>query len=279
MEKRKKLLKEEVLEYEVLNLLTDTGLRSVQLDEISSIRILDERLDKELKDALAVVAAGLDNQRKPVIITFTGKGERHVVVGYLNETPVWKTSYRLIFQEGVQDKALLQGWAIVENTSDADWTNIHLSLISGRPISFIEDLYSPLYIPRPVVQPNIFASIKPVMYGGDLLSRNIPQDEAKAKADRSYNDMNEALPPPAMSAAAPGARRSATPAEAARMTVASAAAASDLGKPFSTPLKIRSPSRDKNQLYSPSSPAMSMPGESPYITLMYRRNFHCTGYA
>ena len=234
VETREKLIKEEVIEYEVLNLLTDSGLRSVQLDEISSIRILDERLDKELKDALAVVAAGLDNQRKPVVVTFTGKGERHVVVGYLNETPVWKTSYRLIFQEGVQDKALLQGWAIVENTSDADWTNIHLSLISGRPISFIEDLYSPLYIPRPVVQPNIFASIKPVQYGSDLsLKKSL--DEAARTSVNGVNRMATPMAPgPASFSNVPESHFAA---QAARKSVVSAAVASDLGEAFQYTIK------------------------------------------
>ena len=60
---------------------------------------------------------------------------------------MWKTSYRLILAE----KPALQGWAIVENQTDNDWTDVQLSLVSGRPISFIQDLYQPLYIPRPWV--------------------------------------------------------------------------------------------------------------------------------
>ena len=159
----------EVIEVEVLNLLTDIGIRSVRLDEISSLRILDEKLNGELKEALKVLASGLDNQRKPVLLTFNGKGERRVIVGYLTETPVWKTSYRLVLSE---KENLLQGWAIVENTSDADWTKIHLSLVSGRPISFIEDLYTPLYLQRPVVMPHLFTSLQPVDYEANLQSED-----------------------------------------------------------------------------------------------------------
>jgi hypothetical protein len=165
VETKKKIVKDEIIEVEVLNLLTDAGIKSIRLEEISSIRLLDDRLNKELQDALAVLATGLDNQRKPVNIAFTGKGARRVAVGYVTEMPIWKTSYRLVLG---QKEALLQGWAIVENTSDADWTNVRLSLVSGRPVSFIEDLYTPLYIDRPVYEPERFASLRPMTYGAEL---------------------------------------------------------------------------------------------------------------
>ncbi len=49
-------------------------------------------------------------------------------------------------------KATLQGWAMVENMTEADWENISLSLVSGQPISYTMDLYTPLYVNRPEVQ-------------------------------------------------------------------------------------------------------------------------------
>ncbi len=75
----------------------------------------------------------------------SGQGQRRVRIGYVVETPVWKTSYRLILDEKASK---LQGWAIVENQTDSDWNNVQLSLVSGRPISFIMDLYQPLYVPN-----------------------------------------------------------------------------------------------------------------------------------
>ncbi len=167
VEMKKRKVGADILEQEMLTLYTDAGLVKLPLDDVQSLRILDEKLNKELQDALGVVAAGLDNGRKPVVVSFTGAGERHVVVGYLAETPIWKTSYRLVLGD---DTAALQGWAVVENTSDADWTGIHLSLVSGRPISFIQDLYTPLYLARPLVQPRLFASLQPIAYGAQLES-------------------------------------------------------------------------------------------------------------
>ena len=62
----------------------------------------------------------------------------------------------------------LQGWAIVENQTDSDWENVQLSLVSGRPISFIEDLYQPLFVARPVVEPELYASLRPQKYAESM---------------------------------------------------------------------------------------------------------------
>jgi hypothetical protein len=43
-----------------------------------------------------------------------------------------------------------------------------MALVSGRPISFQMDLYTPLYVPRPTVVPELFASLRPVTYNDDL---------------------------------------------------------------------------------------------------------------
>jgi hypothetical protein len=48
---------------------------------------------------------------------------------------------------------------------------VKMALISGRPISFKMDLYNPLYVERPVVEPELFASLRPVTYRGGWGSR------------------------------------------------------------------------------------------------------------
>src|SRR5262249_36811927 len=61
-----------------------------------------------------------------------------------------------------------QGWALVENTSDDDWNGVRVVLVSGRPISYQMNLYEPLYIPRPFVEPELFASLRPPVHSGAL---------------------------------------------------------------------------------------------------------------
>ena len=94
-------------------------------------------------------------------------------IGYVVETPVWKTSYRLLLDDkGKCGK--LQGWAIVENQTDSDWNDVPLSLVSGRPISFMMDLYQPLYVTRPIGGAG--AVREPA--AADLRGRDRPTDSA-----------------------------------------------------------------------------------------------------
>ena len=158
--------KDQTVEKQFLTLLTSEGLRTLALDAVTRIKLVDARLQGELEKALAVLALATDNEKKGVAIAFTGKGPRNVVVGYVQESPIWKTSYRLVLDgDAAATKARLQGWAIVENTTDADWRNVRMALVSGRPISFVMDLYQPLYVPRPFVEPELYASLRPQVYG------------------------------------------------------------------------------------------------------------------
>ncbi|MDW8106257.1 MAG: hypothetical protein RMK45_02135 [Armatimonadota bacterium] len=148
VETRKVPADETVVEQEFVNLMTKDGMRSVAISAVRSFRVRDERLQKELQDALSALGTGLDNTRKTVELRFRGQGTRRVLVGYLTEMPLWKMTYRLVVGEG---ESLLQGWAIVENTTDEDWRNVRVELVSGNPVSFIQNLYEPVYVQRPRV--------------------------------------------------------------------------------------------------------------------------------
>jgi len=150
-----------------ITILAADGLRTLPLDSITRLRLLDARLQGELEKALAVLALGHDNEKKSVTLAFSGEGARKVRVGYVQESPLWKTSYRLVL-DGAEAKAGLQGWAIVENTTDHDWIDVRMSLVSGRPISFAMDLYRPLSAPRPFVRPELHASLSPQVYRQNL---------------------------------------------------------------------------------------------------------------
>jgi hypothetical protein len=156
--------KEGTIESWMLNLISGGTIRSVSLDSVTKLELEDPQLQEELGKALLALSQARDQDKKPVTINFTGEGERHIRLGYVVETPIWKTSYRLL----LGDKPQLQGWAIVENQTDNDWNDVQLSLVSGRPISFIQDLYQPLYVPRPTVQPELYASLRPQTYEGGM---------------------------------------------------------------------------------------------------------------
>ena len=154
-------------EMEVLNILCAEGMRSVPLQQVQRLRFLNPTLESELRRALEVVAVAHDAQKRAVRLGFKGEGKRSVRVGYVVENPIWKTSYRLVLDK--DGKPRLKAFATIENTSDEDWNEVKLTLVSARPISFQMDMYPPLYIPRPLVEPEVFASLRPPTYGGPLV--------------------------------------------------------------------------------------------------------------
>jgi hypothetical protein len=164
--------KDALIDVEMLNMLCTEGVRSIPLNQVLRLRFLNSALDAELRRALEVLASRHDSQKKVVSLTFNGEGKRNVKVGYVIENPIWKTSYRLVIDEA--GKASLQGWAVVENTSDDDWKDVKMSLVSGRPISFQMNLYDPLFVPRPKVEPELFASLRPPTFNGALTNPSQP---------------------------------------------------------------------------------------------------------
>src|SRR5262249_15967564 len=168
----------DIVEAECLNLWCADGMRSVKLSEVQRLRFLNAVMDSEFKKALETLALGHDTQKKAVSIHFAGEGKRRVKVGYVVENPIWKTSYRLVLEKPKdkndkngkekEAKPYLQGWAGGENTTDEDWKAVRMALISGRPISFQMNLYDALFIKRPVVEPELLASLRPQTYSGGL---------------------------------------------------------------------------------------------------------------
>src|SRR5215471_14706228 len=180
------------VDVEILNMWCAEGLRSVKLPDVQQLKFANPVIESEFRRALDVLALSHDSQKKAVSLHFAGDGKRKVQVGYVIEAPIWKTSYRLVLAE--KAKPYLQGWALVENPTDEDWTGVKMALISGRPISFKMDLYNPLYVDRPTVEPELFASLRPVTYRGafgkdpkDEVERlgNAVKDLDKAKRDQS----------------------------------------------------------------------------------------------
>lgn len=151
---------------EVINLLTDDGLQALELKQLKRVKLVRPELQAEFRKALEMLASARGDNKKAVSVVFSGNGKRKVAVGYVVEAPLWKPSYRLT----VEDKgaARIQGWATVENTTDEDWINVKVGLVAGRPLSFQMDLYDPLFVPRPMVEPELFASLRPPMYQGGL---------------------------------------------------------------------------------------------------------------
>jgi len=180
-----------------INLLTSKGVKSVNLTTVTGFEILDPALAAELEKALTALAEYRADRTKTVDVQVAGQGARELVVSYVQESPVWKTSYRLILPDaaaegqkgteaGAKEGLTLQGWAIVENTTDDDWNDVALSLVSGRPVSFQMDLYEPMYVFRPEIPVPTVPGVMPRAYEGGGIAATID-------ADGEENDFSQGM--------------------------------------------------------------------------------------
>ena len=152
-------------EREQVTLLMASGeFRNFDLGAVAGIRFVDPRLQTQFRDYLAVLTDARSKEKRNVYIDSTDTKGREVFAGYMIPTAIWKSSYRLIF--GQAGQPTLEGWAIVDNTTGEDWDKVDLSLVSGRPISFVSRLYEPRYITRQTAELPEDRAAAPVVHEG-----------------------------------------------------------------------------------------------------------------
>ncbi|MGZ8322722.1 MAG: DUF4139 domain-containing protein, partial [Rhodoplanes sp.] len=223
-----------------LTLMTDKGLVQAVLEEVTALRFTDPRAQAQVERALAGLAENRAKERRTLSIGFLGQGARNVSVSYVVAAPVWKAAYRLVLpKEGA--KARLQGWAVLENLTGGDWTNVDLVLVSGNPVALRQPLYTAFFAERPEV---------PVATAARLLPRSDDADQPvlrlPALAQAPARKATVAPAPPQMAQTqrafaprAPGAAPETATAQDVLAAVANAAEADDA----STQLLYRFPAK------------------------------------
>ncbi|RKG61035.1 hypothetical protein D7X30_09070 [Corallococcus sp. AB011P] len=187
-----------------LTLLVGASLRTFDVLELGELEFLDEAVRKDLEFYLATVMSSYKKDSKRLSILTAGEGSRELFVSYVLESPVWKTSYRILLDEG--QPPLLQGWAMVDNTGDEDWVDVELSLIAGLPVSFVHDLYNPRYLRRPVVEVRSETGVAPVIPEEAYESAAEPLMESADDGSFGSADMASTIMPAMAAAPAPAPR-------------------------------------------------------------------------
>jgi hypothetical protein len=124
-------------------------LQSFDLSEVRAVKLLDAGTRRDVGEFAEASASARRRDAKTITVTSDGAGAREMLVSYTVAAPIWKTTYRVVLDD--EGKPFFQGWAIVDNVSEEDWTDVRLSLISGTPVSFIQPIQKPFYRYRPVV--------------------------------------------------------------------------------------------------------------------------------
>ena len=123
-----------------------------------TVRVPRDRVDDFLKSLTVVDPA----TRTPLSVTIprreaddgsylvmsleTGRKQARVLLTYVTEAPAWKPSYRIVV--GREGKVMLEGWAVVDNTTSEDWKGVLVGVGASSALAFRYDLWSVRTIDR-----------------------------------------------------------------------------------------------------------------------------------
>jgi hypothetical protein len=186
-----------------LTLIAADGIRSVVLEEAETVRFADAAIQRQVDAALAAIARHRVQDRRTLSIQTKGQGRRTLRVGYVAAAPLWKASYRLSVPDtAAKDaKGNLQGWAIVENLSGRDWKGVELTLASGNPVTFRQQLYTAYFVSRPEVPVEVLGRVLPppdqgALAAAETRAKAAPQPEGARGAGTYYAPLAAPSPAP-----------------------------------------------------------------------------------
>jgi len=131
-----------------LTLLDGNEMKVVRLSKVKAVKFADGDLALQFNRTLDASAGEGMFQQVSVSIRLAGASSHDLLVSYVAAAPMWKPTYRVVLPKEGKGKALLQAWAVVDNTSGEDWNDVKLGLTSGAPIAFRYDLHTPRDVPR-----------------------------------------------------------------------------------------------------------------------------------
>ncbi len=173
-----------------LTLVAGNGaVRVIELSPQLSVRPLDANLQGQLDRYLELLNTTHASGLRHLTLNALGEGQRELMVSYISEVPVWKSTYRMVFPREANGKAILQGWAVVDNTVGSDWDNVQLSLVAGAPQSFIQPLSQPLYTRRPEVPIATEAQLTPQTH--EAAEANAPAPMQLAAKEKAFDAVGQ----------------------------------------------------------------------------------------
>lgn len=135
--------------------------------------IEDKNIKKDFDKLLSILNSTKFADQKEVTIYYKDFAKSPVKVGYVVESPIWKTTYRIFLD--AKPTALLQSFAIVENDTLDDWKDVKITLVGSGPFSYHVDLYTAIVPSRPTI------SI------GDLFGIVMPSSQRKLVEERDVS--------------------------------------------------------------------------------------------
>ena len=158
-----------------LSLYSEGTVQVVWASAIRAYRFDDDAISTDLERALESLLSAATSKLRNLEVRLPAARAREVMLAYVSSAPVWKAAYRL---DVTSFPASMQAWAIIDNSSDTDWTDVELSLFVGRPSSFTQPLYRPHHVRRAEVPLLIAGSADARVYELDY-ALDYPMDQVQ----------------------------------------------------------------------------------------------------
>ena len=173
-------------------------ISSFELSDVRSVKLLEDATKRDVNEFANATASTRRRDAKTITVTSEGTGKREMIVSYTVAAPIWKTTYRVVLDS--DGKPFFQGWAIVDNVSEESWQSVQLSLVSGSPVSFIQNLQKPLYRYRPIIPIPDDLNLRPQIYDPEATEGyGSGSGFGAGSGDGSGNGSGGAPPPPIQS--------------------------------------------------------------------------------
>ncbi len=147
-------------------------------DFLKSLTVIDAKTGEPAPISYPTKLPSSESGLLDMNIGLSGPTTHELRLSYVTEAPSWKPSYRVVL--GQNGKVELDAWAIVDNTSGEDWTNVKLGVGSSSALSFRFDLQSVRLVERETLHQNDLLALAPPMggasYGGELAQKKLVAD-------------------------------------------------------------------------------------------------------
>lgn len=144
-----------------ISVMTDDGMKQALMEDLSSVSFADPKIRAQISSALDAVRENGTADQRMMTVSLLGTGARDVELSYVVGAPLWKSAYRLVLPDENAKQGLLQGWAVIENMTASDWHDVDLTLVSGNPVTYRQDLYQSYYVSRPEIPVQVFGRVMP----------------------------------------------------------------------------------------------------------------------
>jgi hypothetical protein len=146
-------------------LLLNGAIKTFFMEQIDELEIIDREIKKRFLKHIKSKSTGLSQQDiqmilgetpneqeltamedpdlKSLIIKCEGNGKRRIEISYAIPVPVWRVSYSLDLTQNNHQKGIIRAFALIDNNLNQDLTEVKLTLMGGKPISFEYDLTTP----------------------------------------------------------------------------------------------------------------------------------------